>query len=542
MLKFVIVDDEPLALESFAELLDWEKYGFSLAGCAANGAQALQLVQDKQPEIVFTDIRMPIMDGLELCRRLHEEHPDVKVVILTAYRDFEYARRALSYGVTEYLLKNQIEPETVLPLLKRMQEEIEQERRRKEAQKHHYYQSMMLNMVPPDTQAPGEKNRPCCCMLVQCRRPYIAEHLGIAPMPDVSLRKKEAEALLPPDSPLIVQQLIWLDARSWGILLAERGRDVLDFSRLEKPLREFWDALQSDYNCIYMIANMHAITVRQTPADLRRQTREAAALLLACGIDPDRSVLFVQSHVPAHAELSWVLSCSTPFGELTRMHQFKEKSARHPEDINAGLFTYPVLMAADILIYNADLVPVGIDQKQHLELARNVAQRFNGVYGDTFVVPDGYIPKTGAKIMSLQEPEKKMSKSDTNVNGFVLMLDDADTIVRKFKRAVTDSDGCVRAAGDKPGVTNLMSIYSVFTGRDYAAIEKEFAGRGYGEFKLAVAEVVKDAFAPIQAEYKRILADKAYLDGVLTGGARRAAAIADRTVTKVYKKVGFLQI
>lgn len=303
-----------------------------------------------------------------------------------------------------------------------------------------------------------------------------------------------------------------------------------------------WDALQSDYNCIYMIANMHAITVRQTPADLRRQTREAAALLLACGIDPDRSVLFVQSHVPAHAELSWVLSCSTPFGELTRMHQFKEKSARHPEDINAGLFTYPVLMAADILIYNADLVPVGIDQKQHLELARNVAQRFNGVYGDTFVVPDGYIPKTGAKIMSLQEPEKKMSKSDTNVNGFVLMLDDADTIVRKFKRAVTDSDGCVRAAGDKPGVINLMSIYSVFTGRDYAAIEKEFAGRGYGEFKLAVAEVVKDAFAPIQAEYKRILADKAYLDGVLTGGARRAAAIADRTVTKVYKKVGFLQI
>ena len=303
-----------------------------------------------------------------------------------------------------------------------------------------------------------------------------------------------------------------------------------------------WDALQSDYNCIYMIANMHAITVRQTPADLRRQTREAAALLLACGIDPAKSVLFVQSHVPAHAELSWVLSCSTPFGELTRMHQFKEKSAKHPEDINAGLFTYPVLMAADILIYNADLVPVGIDQKQHLELARNVAQRFNGVYGDTFVVPDGYIPKTGAKIMSLQEPEKKMSKSDTNVNGFVLMLDDADTIVRKFKRAVTDSDGCVRAGEDKPGVTNLMSIYSVFTGCDYAAIEQEFVGRGYGDFKLAVAEVVKDAFAPIQTEYKRLLADKTYLDGVLTEGARRAAAIADRTVTKVYKRVGFLPI
>ena len=303
-----------------------------------------------------------------------------------------------------------------------------------------------------------------------------------------------------------------------------------------------WALLQSDYDCLYMVADLHSLTVRQVPADLRRRTRELAALLLAVGIDPKEHVLFVQSHVPAHTELAWVLACNTQFGELSRMTQFKDKSAKHPDNVNGGLFTYPVLMAADILIYNADLVPVGIDQKQHLELARNVAQRFNGVYGDTFVVPDGYIPKTGAKIMSLQEPEKKMSKSDTNVNGFVLMLDDADTIVRKFKRAVTDSDGCVRAAGDKPGVTNLMSIYSVFTGRDYAAIEKEFAGRGYGEFKLAVAEVVKDAFAPIQAEYKRILADKAYLDGVLTEGARRAAAIADRTVTKVYKKVGFLQI
>ena len=303
-----------------------------------------------------------------------------------------------------------------------------------------------------------------------------------------------------------------------------------------------WDALQSDYDCIYMIANMHAITVRQTPADLRRQTREAAALLLACGIDPARSVLFVQSHVPSHAELSWVLSCSTPFGELTRMHQFKEKSAKHPEDINAGLFTYPVLMAADILIYHADLVPVGIDQKQHLELARNVAQRFNGVYGDTFVVPDGYIPKTGAKIMSLQEPDKKMSKSDTNVNGFVLMLDDADTIVRKFKRAVTDSEGRVCAGEEKPGVTNLMSIYSVFTGKGMPEVEREFEGKGYGDFKLAVAEVVKDRFLPIQAEYKRVLADKEYLDGVLKGGAERANCIAARTVAKVYKKVGFLQI
>ena len=303
-----------------------------------------------------------------------------------------------------------------------------------------------------------------------------------------------------------------------------------------------WGARADEFDCYYFMADMHTITVRQTPADLRRRTLEQLAQYIACGLDPEKNTLFIQSHVPAHAELGWVLNCYTMFGELSRMTQFKDKSAKNADNINGGLFTYPALMAADILLYQADLVPVGIDQKQHLELARNVAQRFNGVYGDTFVVPDGYIPKTGAKIMSLQEPEKKMSKSDTNVNGFVLMLDDADTIVRKFKRAVTDSDGCVRAAGDKPGVTNLMSIYSVFTGRDYAAIEKEFAGRGYGEFKLAVAEVVKDAFAPIQAEYKRILADKAYLDGVLTGGARRAAAIADRTVTKVYKKVGFLQI
>lgn len=303
-----------------------------------------------------------------------------------------------------------------------------------------------------------------------------------------------------------------------------------------------WGRLQDEYECVYMVANMHAITVKQEPAKLRAQTREAAALLLACGIDPEKSILFVQSHVPAHAELSWVLGCSTPFGELTRMHQFKEKSSKHPEDINSGLFTYPVLMAADILIYNADLVPVGIDQKQHLELARNIAIRFNGNYSETFVVPDGYIPTTGAKIMSLQEPDKKMSKSDTNANSFVLMLDDKDTIIRKFKRAVTDSDGCVRACAEKAGVTNLMSIYSVFTGKTYAEIEAEFASRGYGDLKLAVGETVADAFEPIQSEYKRILADKNYLDGVLKDGAERAARIANRTVNKVYKKVGFLQL
>ncbi|MEG0910103.1 MAG: tryptophan--tRNA ligase [Ruthenibacterium sp.] len=304
-----------------------------------------------------------------------------------------------------------------------------------------------------------------------------------------------------------------------------------------------WGKLQDTYDCVYCIADMHALTVRQEPAALRRKTREAAALLLASGIDAQKSILFVQSHVHAHAELSWILSCNTPFGELTRMHQFKEKSASHPEDINAGLFTYPALMAADILLYHADLVPVGVDQKQHLELARNVAQRFNGIYGDTFVVPDGYIPTVGAKIMSLQEPEKKMSKSDTNENGYILMLDDAATVLRKCKRAVTDSDGCVRAdAENKPGVSNLMTIYSVFTGKTMAEIEREFDGRGYGDFKVAVADSISKVFAPMQSEYSRILADKTYLDGILKDGAARAAQIASRTVNKVYKKVGFLQL
>ena len=303
-----------------------------------------------------------------------------------------------------------------------------------------------------------------------------------------------------------------------------------------------WPRLQQEYDCIYSVVDEHAITVRQDPAALRRQTRETAALLLASGIDPEKSIVFVQSHVPAHAQLSWVLGCFCPFGDLTRMHQFKEKSKKHPEDINGGLLTYPILMAADILVYGTDLVPIGIDQKQHLELARNIAQRFNGIYGDTFTVPDGYFPTVGAKVMSLQEPEKKMSKSDTNANAVIRMLDDADTIVRKFRRAVTDSDNCVRAGADKPGVTNLMSIYSAMTGRGFAAIEAEFAGRGYGEFKQAVAESVVDSLRPIQQEYARILADRAYLDGVLKDGAERAAHIARRVLDKPYRKVGFLQL
>ena len=303
-----------------------------------------------------------------------------------------------------------------------------------------------------------------------------------------------------------------------------------------------WPKLQDEYECIYSVVDEHAITVRQDPAALRRQTRETAALLLASGISPEKSVVFVQSHVPAHAQLSWVLSCFCPFGDLTRMHQFKEKSAKHPEDINGGLLTYPILMAADILLYQTDLVPIGIDQKQHLELARNIAQRFNGVYSPTFTMPDGYIPQVGAKVMSLQEPEKKMSKSDANENAVVRMLDTPDAILRKFKRAVTDSDGCVRAGADKPGVTNLMSIYGVLTGKSFADIEREFDGRGYGEFKQAVAQTVVDALRPIQQEYARLLADRGYLDGVLAEGAVRAGAIARRTLAKVYKKIGFLQL
>ena len=277
-----------------------------------------------------------------------------------------------------------------------------------------------------------------------------------------------------------------------------------------------WALLQSDYDCLYMVADLHSLTVRQNPAELRRRTRELAALLLAV---------------------------NTQFGELSRMTQFKDKSAKHPDNVNGGLFTYPVLMAADILIYNADLVPVGQDQTQHLEIARDIAGRFNGIYGDTFILPEGYVPASGAKIMSLAEPTKKMSKSDTNVNAFILMTDDKDAIVRKCKRAVTDSDGCVRFDREnKPGVSNLMTIYGTFTGKSMDEIAAEFEGKGYGDFKMAVAEVTADALAPVQAEYGKILADKAYVDEVLKSGAERASRLANRTVNKVYRKVGLLQL
>ncbi|MBQ5602630.1 MAG: tryptophan--tRNA ligase [Clostridia bacterium] len=301
-----------------------------------------------------------------------------------------------------------------------------------------------------------------------------------------------------------------------------------------------WVSLADDYDCIYCAVDMHAITVRQDPAELRKRTRELLAIYIAAGIDPEKCTLFVQSHVPAHAELSWILGCYTQFGELSRMTQFKDKSSKHADNINSGLFTYPVLMASDILLYQADLVPVGQDQRQHIELTRDIATRFNGIYGDVFTVPEGFIPPSGAKIMSLQDPTKKMSKSDTNVNSFVTLMDSRDDIVRKFKRAVTDSDTCVRFADGKDGINNLMNIYSCFTGKSHAEIEKEFEGRGYGDFKLAVGEVVADGLAPLQARFTQIISDKAYLEDVMKNGARAASYRAEKTIRKVAKKVGFI--
>lgn len=301
-----------------------------------------------------------------------------------------------------------------------------------------------------------------------------------------------------------------------------------------------WGPLQDEYNCIYCVVDMHAITVKQDPVKLRQSTMNSYALLMACGIDPEKSILFIQSHVKTHAELSWVLGCNTQFGELSRMTQFKDKSQRHPDDINSGLFTYPVLMAADILAYNADLVPVGVDQKQHLELARNIAQRFNQRYGDFFTMPEPYIPKVGAKVMSLQDPTKKMSKSDDNPNAVILILDDKDTIIRKFKRAVTDSEAEVCYRDGKDGINNLMTIYSSVTGKNFAAIESEFAGKGYGDFKLAVGEAVADHLEPVRTEFARISQDKAFLKKCYTEGAEKALKYSQRIVSKVYRKVGFV--
>ena len=295
-----------------------------------------------------------------------------------------------------------------------------------------------------------------------------------------------------------------------------------------------------EYKTFYCVVDMHAITVRQVPAELRRRTYETLALYMACGLDEKKNTLFVQSHVPAHAELGWILDCYTMHGELSRMTQFKDKSAKNAQNINAGLFTYPTLMAADILLYQTDLVPVGIDQKQHLELARDIAMRFNQIYSDTFTVPEGYIPTDTMKIMSLAAPTQKMSKSDENTNAVVYILDTKDDMIRKFKKAVTDSEAEVRYAPGKDGVNNLMTIYHAFTGKTFEEIEREFAGKGYGDFKLAVGEACADGLAPVRAEFDRLMADKAFLESVMKNGAEEAAYYARKTMSKVRRKIGFV--
>ncbi len=314
---------------------------------------------------------------------------------------------------------------------------------------------------------------------------------------------------------------------------------ILTIGNYLGALRNF-KKLQDDYKSIFSIADLHTLTVRQEPAMLRKNTYELTALYLACGIDPEKSVLFAQSHVPAHAELCWILNTVSYPGELSRMTQFKDKSAKHEDNINMGLMDYPVLMAADILLYQTELVPIGEDQRQHLELSRDLAIRFNNRYGETFKVPEAYIGKTAARIKSLAEPERKMSKSDANLNAFISIDDDPDTVIRKFKRAVTDSGSYVKCSPDKPGITNLLTIYSAFTGIDIEQAEKDFEGIGYGDFKLKVGEAVVAVLEPIRREKNRLLQNKDYLDDVLKDGAERAASLAYRTLGKVYKKVGLL--
>lgn len=301
-----------------------------------------------------------------------------------------------------------------------------------------------------------------------------------------------------------------------------------------------WVAMQDEFNCVYALADLHAITVRQEPAKLRHNILEAYALLLACGIDVEKSIFFIQSHVHTHAELAWLLNCYTQFGELSRMTQFKDKSQKHADNINVGLFAYPSLMAADILLYQADMVPVGVDQKQHLELSRNIAERFNGIYGNTFKVPEPYIPKIGAKVMSLQDPTKKMSKSDENVNSWIAVLDKPDVIMRKLKRSVTDSEAKVRYAEGKDGINNLMGIYSAFTGKNYEEIEQEFDGKGYGDFKVAVAEAIIEELRPIQERFEQYMKDKSYMEQCYRKAAETAQKFSQRTLDKAMKKIGFV--
>ena len=300
-----------------------------------------------------------------------------------------------------------------------------------------------------------------------------------------------------------------------------------------------WLSLQDEFETFYCVVDLHSITVRQDPAELRSRARKLLTLYIAAGLDPEKNCIYYQSHVSGHAELAWILNCYTYMGELNRMTQFKDKAAKHADNINAGLFTYPVLMAADILLYQADVVPVGKDQLQHLELTRDIAQRFNAIYGDVFTVPEPYVGKTGAKIMSLQDPDKKMSKSDENPNGSIYLMDDRDTIIRKFKRAVTDSEANIAYNDEQKGIHNLIDIYSVASGKTPDEVVKEFAGKGYGDFKLAVGEAVADMLAPMQQRFAELEKDKAYIDSVIKNNAEKANYFAQKTLRKVQKKVGF---
>jgi len=300
-----------------------------------------------------------------------------------------------------------------------------------------------------------------------------------------------------------------------------------------------WVNLCDEYECFYGIMNLHAITVRQDPAKLRKHARELLMIYIAAGLDPEKNCLYYQSQVSAHADLSWILNCFTYMGELNRMTQFKDKSSKHADNINSGLFTYPVLMAADILLYQADMVPVGKDQLQHLEITRDIAQRFNGIYGDVFTIPEPYIGKVGAKVMSLQEPEKKMSKSDENPNASIYLMDDPDTIMRKFKRAVTDSFGEIRYSEEQPGISNLIDIYSACTGKTSDEVVKEFDGKGYGDFKMAVGEATVDVLRPIQTRFHELEKDKDYIDRIIKQNTEKATYVSTKTLRKVQKKVGF---
>ena len=303
-----------------------------------------------------------------------------------------------------------------------------------------------------------------------------------------------------------------------------------------------WVKMHEEFTCFYGVMDLHSLTVRQDPVQFRKNARALYALYVAAGLDPEKNCIYYQSHVAAHAQLGWVLDCFTYMGELNRMTQFKDKASKHADNIKAGLYTYPVLMAADILLYQANVVPVGVDQKQHLEITRDIAERFNNLYGEVFTIPEAYISESGAKIMSLADPTKKMSKSDENKNATILLLDDRDTIIRKFKRAVTDSGSEVRFSEDKPGVSNLMSIYGCVTGKTMEEIEREFDGKGYGDFKLAVGEAVADELEPLQKRYDELMKDKSYIDQCIKTNDERAAYVAGKTLRKVHKKIGLTEL